>query len=428
MEPGTFHGSTVGRFAMSASILHRLREVLGDRAVRPDDGGEDEGGGGIPRVEPESTEAVAAACGLAHQEGWRVRIEGRGSWMPRDAPADLTISTCRFHRIVDIAPADLIATVDAGIGLDALGRELAARGSWLPVDPPGRPERSLGSVVASGTAGPLRHGFGPVRDHVLGSTVVTGDGRVISAGGRVVKNVAGFDLTRLQVGAFGAFGIITRLHLRLRAQPAARLTLLATGPRDVLTRQARALMEDRLAAAALELCSPPNGDPDRWCLWLDLTGTDAGNRAEADRAVTGSEVTWTTVGPDQADQFRAAMAHAPLTQPVTIRIGVLADGLDETLDLLETTLAGGVVTAGPGRGLLRWSGSPDLAALRTIRQVGAEREMPVTLERGPWPLRKAFGHFGAYREGVGPLVSRLKKTFDPDSTFVVSLEGNGAEG
>ena len=93
-------------------------------------------------------------------------------------------------------------------------RALAAQRLWLAIDPPGRPERSVGSVAATATAGPLREGFGPVRDHVLGCTVVTGDGRIVRAGGRVVKNVAGFDLAKLHVGGFGAFGITTSASAR----------------------------------------------------------------------------------------------------------------------------------------------------------------------------------------------------------------------
>ena len=139
-----------------------------------------------------------------------------------------------------MSPADLVATVQAGTPLEALRRRLADEGMWLALDPPGRPERSLGSVVATATAGPLRHGFGPVRDHVLGCTVATGDGRLVKAGGRVVKNVAGYDLTKLQVGGFGGFGIIAEAHLRLRALPRADVTLVARGTRDTLTlRRAR---------------------------------------------------------------------------------------------------------------------------------------------------------------------------------------------
>ena len=147
-----------------------------------------------------------------------------------------------------MSPADLVATVQAGTPLEALRRRLADEGMWLALDPPGRPERSLGSVIATATAGPLRHGFGPVRDHVLGCTVATGDGRLVKAGGRVVKNVAGYDLTKLQVGGFGGFGIIAEVHLRLRALPRADVTLVARGTRDTLTSAARDVMARRAGA------------------------------------------------------------------------------------------------------------------------------------------------------------------------------------
>src|SRR5690606_14715546 len=128
-----------------------------------------------------------------------VRVEGCGTWLQTDAPADLAISTRALDQIASLAPADLVATVQAGTTIETLRRRFADQRMWLALDPPGRPERSIGSVVATATAGPLRNGSGPVRDHVLGCTIVTGDGRIVRAGGRVVKNVAGYDLTKLQV-------------------------------------------------------------------------------------------------------------------------------------------------------------------------------------------------------------------------------------
>ena len=154
---------------------------------------------------------------------------------------------------------------------------------WLAVDPPGRPERSIGSVIATATAGPLRHGFGPVRDHVLGCTVATGDGRLVNAGGRVVKNVAGYDLTKLQVGGFGGFGIIADVHLRLRALPRADVTLLARGARDALTSAARELMSAHLLPSALELLSPALAAEAEWVLAARFVGTDAAVQADVRR-------------------------------------------------------------------------------------------------------------------------------------------------
>jgi FAD/FMN-containing dehydrogenase len=401
---------------MTSAIFMRLRHALGDAAVEPDREGR-------PRAVPASTEAVAQVCGLAHEQGWRVRLEGRGTWMPADVPADLALSTRALAHVVEIAPADLVATCATGIAVPELQRMLAERGAWLAIDPPGHPDRSLGSVIATGTAGPLRHGFGPVRDHILGGTIVTGDGRVIKAGGNVVKNVAGYDLTKLQVGGFGAFGVVTQVHLRLRAVPERRVTLLARGERDALTRQARALMEAQLSAVALELFSPALAADAEWVLALELSGTAAGVEAEATRAAEPSEVGWTRLAPEQAAAFWGSTSRGAQTGAVTLRLGVFPDGLDEMIDLLAERLDDRLLSAGAGRGLLRWSGEASVDQIRDLRRIAAEREIPVTLERAPWGIRQALGHFGAYREGVGVLVSKLRSTFDPDPTFPVALEG-----
>lgn len=405
---------------MNDSVLMRLRHAVGDAMVGRDVDGR-------PRVTPDSTEAVAQVCGLAHEQGWQVRIEGQGSWMPADAPADLALSTRGLTRIVDLAPADLVATVEAGVPLARLEHELDKVGAWLAIDAPGRPERTLGSIVATGTAGPLRHGFGPVRDHILGGTIVTGDGRIIKAGGSVVKNVAGYDLTKLQVGGFGAFGVVTQLHLRLRARPADRVTLIAHGERDLLTHQARTLMEKHLVASALELYSPALAAEPDWVLALEIAGTVDGVAAETARATASSEVAWTPLPADRAAAFWSATARGVLGGELTLRLGLFPDGLDEMLDLLAERLDIGLVSAGPGQGMLRWSGEASAEALLTVRRLAAQREIPLTLERGPWPLRHQVGHFGAYREGVGRLVTKLRSTFDPHPTFAVALEGSDHE-
>jgi len=186
---------------MSDVVHGRLRALLGSAGVDRDPAG-------LPRAIPDSPDALSLVCRLAHEEGWKIRVEGQGTWLPADAPADLAVSTRALDQVLSVSPADLVATVQAGTSMETLRRRLADHGMWLAIDPPGRPERSLGSVIATATAGPLRHGFGPVRDHVLGCTVATGDGRLVKAGGRVVKNVAGYDLTKLQVGGFGGFGIV----------------------------------------------------------------------------------------------------------------------------------------------------------------------------------------------------------------------------
>src|SRR5260221_1402085 len=258
MDVGSAHGTGV------MTILEKVTALLGEGAVlepSPDR---------VPRIAPGSPDAVALLLGTAHQEGWRVRVEGAGTWLPSDAPADLALTTRRLDRVPAIEPQDLTATAEAGIGLDQLRQQLADRGAWLAIDPPGLAGRTFGSIVATATAGPLRQGFGPVKDHLLGVTFVTGDGRMVQSGGRVMKNVAGYDLTRLQAGGFGAFGVIVLVHLRLRALPRADVTHVLEGSRDEFTQLAEDIAAAGLTPAALELFSPALARRDRLALAVRL--------------------------------------------------------------------------------------------------------------------------------------------------------------
>jgi len=401
---------------VSDTIFTRLRALLGTTGVERD-------AHGVPRATPDTPDALSLVCRLAHEEGWKIRVEGRGTWLPPDAPADLVVSTSGLEQVVSVSPADLVATVQAGTPLEALRRRLADFGMWLALDPPGRPERSIGSIVATATAGPLRHAFGPVRDHVLGCSVATGDGRLVNAGGRVVKNVAGYDVTKLHVGGFGGFGIIAELHLRLRALPRADVTLLARGTRDALTSVARDIVAGNLLPGALELLSPALAAEADWILAARLVGTETAVQADVRRLASLSDLTWVPIPADRTAAFWSVAARGSLGGPVTLRLGVLGDGVDDAIDLLAHDLDEGLVSAGAGSGMIRWTGSAPLERLRAVRRAAASREIPMTLERAPWAIRRALGHFGAYREGVGKIVGRLRGTFDPGQCLSVALEG-----
>ena len=406
---------------MSNKVVHaRLRALLGTSGVERDPAG-------LPRAIPESADALALVCRLAHEEGWKIRIEGQGTWLAGDAPVDLAVSTRALDQVVSVSPADLVATVQAGTPLENLRRRLADDGMWLALDPPGRPERSIGSIAATGTAGPLRHGFGPVRDHLLGCTIATGDGRLVKAGGRVVKNVAGYDLTKLQVGGFGGFGIIAELHLRLRAMPRADVTLLARASRDTLTSTARDLMGAQVVPVALELLSPALAAESEWVLAARFVGTGAAVPGDVRRLGSIGDLAWQPLPAERTASFWSVVARGILGGPITLRLGVLGNGVDDTIDLLAHDLDEGLVSAGAGSGMIRWTGDAPIERLRALRRVAASREIPMTLERAPWPVRLALGHFGAYREGVGQIVGRLRNSFDPGQCLRVALEGATGE-
>jgi glycolate oxidase FAD binding subunit len=379
---------------------------------------------GLPRAIPDSADALAAVCRRAHEHGWRFRVEGRGTWLTPDTPADFALSTRGLDRVVSVSPADLVATVQAGASLDAVRRQLADSGMWLAIDPPGRPDRTIGSILATASAGPLRHAFGPIRDHVLGCTSACGDGRLVTTGGRVVKNVAGYDLTKLQVGGFGGFGVFTEAHLRLRALPRADQTFVARGSRDALTAAGRAIMAAHVGVAALELLSPALAADSEWVLAARFVGSEAAVLAESQRLTAQAALPWHELPVERSHAFWSLAGRASLGGPVSLRMGVLLDGLDSALDLLVELLDEGLVSAGAGSGMIRWSGDATVDRLRALRRQAATREIPLTLERAPWELRRQVGHFGAYHEGVGQLVGRLRDRFDPGRQISVALEGS----
>jgi FAD/FMN-containing dehydrogenase len=160
--------------------------------------------------------------------------------------ANLIVSTRRLNRIIEHEPADLVAIAQAGVTLTDFNAKLEENGQWLPLDPPDDGRATLGGVVATGIGGPQQFGYGRPRGSVIGMKVVRADGRMIKAGGRVVKNVAGYDLCKLFTGSYGSLGIITELNFKLRPRPACEATVIGTG-------SARAILDARLFPVALEM-------------------------------------------------------------------------------------------------------------------------------------------------------------------------------
>jgi len=201
----------------------------------------------------EVREQVRAAL----EKGKRLRILGAGTWLDAGRPvrANARLGLQTHAGIVEYVPGDLTITALAGTPLAELERATSAERQWLPLDPFGVEGGTLGATIATASSGPLAHGFGGVRDNVLGIEVVTGRGEIVRAGGRVVKNVAGFDLTRLMIGAWGTLGAITEVTVRLRARPEVDRTIIAPLPRDphALEQLLAAIRRLPLTALALQL-------------------------------------------------------------------------------------------------------------------------------------------------------------------------------
>jgi glycolate oxidase FAD binding subunit len=129
------------------------------------------------------------------------------------------LDTTALHDVIDYPARDMTITVRAGITMEKLQETLAAENQWLPVDVPNPERATLGGAVALNQSGPRRFGHGTLRDYVIGISFVTDEGVEVKAGGRVVKNVAGYDLMKLQIGALGTLGVVTQLTLKVKPRP-----------------------------------------------------------------------------------------------------------------------------------------------------------------------------------------------------------------
>jgi glycolate oxidase FAD binding subunit len=167
----------------------------------------------LPSVFEPATIAEAAE---AMRAGGRVSIDRDGG--------DVVFSMARLNRVLEYEPGDLTAIVEAGLRLSELQAALEPRGQMLALDPPGDP--TIGACLAGDLSGPRRHRYGAMRDLVIGVTIVLADGTVASSGGKVVKNVAGYDLGKLFSGSRGRLGLIARVALRLHPRPAASATVV----------------------------------------------------------------------------------------------------------------------------------------------------------------------------------------------------------
>jgi glycolate oxidase FAD binding subunit len=174
-----------------------------------------------------SVDQVVESVREAEARRTPLRIVGAGHWLDAGRPvrAEATLSIAPLAGIVEYVPGDLTLTARAGTTLAEVARATAAHGQWLTLDPFGDDEGTLGATVATASYGPLSTAFGTPRDVVLGAEFVTGSGAVVRAGGRVVKNVAGFDLVRLVTGAWGTLGVLTEITVRLRARPDVDVTV-----------------------------------------------------------------------------------------------------------------------------------------------------------------------------------------------------------
>jgi glycolate oxidase FAD binding subunit len=212
------------------------------------------------RLTPASADELAAALHAADEKGEAVAPVGGGTQLDLGMPPtrlDLVLETTQLNRVVEYEPADLTVTVEAGMRFDALQKLLGAQGQFLALDPSAQDGATIGGLIATNTSGPLRFAHGTARDLVIGTRVANPDGTLTRSGGRVVKNVAGYDLNKLYVGSLGTLGIIVELSFKLAPIPPASATVVgAFSDVNAVRGFLGVLVRSPLSPLAIELLSP----------------------------------------------------------------------------------------------------------------------------------------------------------------------------
>ncbi len=413
-----------------------------------------------PRDEREAAEIVRWAA----DRGVQLLPLGAGTqWIPslQEGAEPLVVSATALSGVVEYDPGDLVMVVRSGTPLAEIERVAGEHGQWLPVDPLVSERATLGGVIGTAAAGPHRLGYGPLRDWVIGLRAVTADGP-IRAGGKVVKNVAGYDVTKLFIGSQGSLGLVTEAAIKLRPLPPERRLLAFKAP-DVEPLQsfARELMDRSWSLSAAEWINPALAEacglPKEW---IALLGTD-----ELPKAAQGAVEGWRRLAREHgleeigawagrdADDLWSRYGNALGGTPaLRLRWVMWPSQVPGTALHLHAGRAGGKVKDGPGTagelasslreestdrlfvsgglgtGEVRaaWilgDAVPEEAGHHILARIAAVTEAVrsdmgrVRVERVPFAWRKSLlGTLGSAAES--PLSRRVKEVLDPGNVFV----------
>ncbi len=411
----------------------RLERVLGGVSAQELAGADGRGPSRLVAL-PESTGEVAGLVHRAVREGKTLLPSGRGGWLhgggwTRDA--DLVLSTRRMRKAIQYEPADLTATVGSGMTWSELDAMLRPNGQWFPVDPPGRTQGTLGALAACGGAGPLRGRYGGVKDNILGLEMVTGRGQPASLGGRVVKNVAGFDLTRLAIGSRGSLGVITALSLRLQPRSSRDITVVYASTWEEALDRARALRLAHIPVAQASVHSSrelPGGGARAFD--AALSARILADKKEAARV---EQLLGRAVGaaPDlvlrdeESERFHGRQTRTCDEAALSLAIHVLPSHAPKAVDVARRACARDdillTVDALAGVVEVRLLGSRDdlsPAALSARASLLAKEAKAlggaVTVREAPFGPGKSWGRSS---EGKRRVSRRLKEAFDPAGVF-----------
>ena len=351
----------------------------------------------VQQARPTSAEELAATLAEACADGLAVvpvggeRASGFGGWPAR---CDLRLHTAGLDRILEHAPHDLTCTVEAGVTLEALQEQLAQAGQFLPLDPFASPGHTIGGLLATGWSGPLRLRYGTAREFLIGLRVALPDGGLVRSGGKVVKNVSGYDLNKLHLGALGTLGVIVEASFKLYPRPLHERTVAADfATLDEALAASEGAMRLPMTPAALELIA----EEGRFRTVARISGSESGVGRMA------AELGWP---PAEAGFWQS---HARRASERWARLSARPGALRSLLSALPEP-AGFVAHAGSG--VVHWFGVDSAAALLQARAAAESAGGSCVVMAAPAELREAVDAWGRPPDTL-PLMQRLRDAFDP---------------
>ncbi len=403
--------------------------------------------GVLPRivVTPNTVEQVAQVVALTNKRDLSVLARGGGSRMGLGSipeEIDVLIETQHLTRLLEHEAPDLTCHCEAGLTLAALQSHLASKGQWLALDPPDADRATIGGLLASNASGPKRLRYGSARDLVIGLHVVQANGEIACSGGRVVKNVAGYDLNKLYVGSLCTLGIIVEANFKLQPLPASERTLLLSFPNvaDAM-HTVIAILGSQLTPVALELLDPGaasdmndfselNLPTNGYTLAINFEGGQVAIERQMDEsrlisrkhgALMGDDLT----GDEQHLFWNAVhkQTQGTVTCKVAILVSQVAPYLSEVEQVCRRHELEAASVAHAGNGILYIElrpadATPRLAeAIVALRQHAQKARGSLVVERCPTELKRQVNVWGEPGSDFY-LMQRLKQQFDPKGTFV----------
>jgi glycolate oxidase FAD binding subunit len=388
--------------------------------------------GVMPReiVEPASAEDVAAVLASASKQRRSVVIRGGGTkmgWGRTPSSLDVVVSTTRLNAVVAHEHADLTATVQAGARLDEVNHMLARHGQWLPIES-AFDESTVGGAIATNDSGPLRHRYGTPRDLLIGIRLALTDGRLIKAGGNVVKNVAGYDIGRLMSGSHGSLAAIVSATFKLSPLPGATQTLVAIFDRaETLVSAVSAISSSQLEPAAVEIRTGSSvgagfsRTANRYELLLKFESTPAAldTYVQRARALMPSAESQIVSSQSEVDLWREHIRAPWGSRGTVVKFSWLPTSLGAVLAFvgeLRNTVADAelIGRAALGSGLLRIDADV-LVQRNTIERMRSRSDIfrHVVVLRAESPLKQQLDVWGSLGD-AGSIGASVKHALDPN--------------